>query len=197
MRLSTPRNLPSKMDDTTNEQQGPNKSILCTVLDQGEIALIKVLGKGNFSNSLPLKRFVSHVFSMNSHPRFILDMVECEMMDSTFMGVLAGTCIQQTRNGGGKVIVVNANAHCQRLLKTLGLTHLLEMQTGTPEELQRGEEELKPILESKADKVDQICLTLRAHKDLAAVDPENKIRFQNVIEYLEKSLQEEKKEGDF
>lgn len=174
-----------------NPQVDPSRTILCAVLDEGQIALVRVLGRGNFGNSLPLKKFAGHVSRLSNEQKFIVDLHECETMDSTFMGVLAGICINANQRPGSKVIVLNANDQCQRLLKNLGLTHLLELRAGTTGEVERAEAVLRPVESVEANRVEKICLTLQAHKDLVKVDGKNDIQFQAVIEYLEKSLQAE------
>lgn len=176
----------------TTEQQDPSRSILCAVLDEGKIALVRVLGRGNFSNSMPLKRFASHVMALRATgQKFVVDLHHCETMDSTFMGVMAGVCISLRQKDGGRVILVNVNDHCRRLLKNLGLMHLLEIRDSCDEVFNCSEAEFKSVIGEETDKVDQICLTLQAHKNLIKVDGANEVRFQAVIEYLEKALQDE------
>lgn len=180
-------------DNQKEKEQDASRTILCAVLEEGRIGLVRVLGRGSFSNSLPLKRFSDHFISLRQEgQKFVLDLHECETMDSTFMGVVAGICISLVQQDGGRVVAVNVNDHCQRLLKNLGLTHLLEIRSGGSKDLARGEKKLAPPEENgESDKLRQICLTLEAHKDLIKVDEQNEVRFQAVIEYLEKSLQEE------
>ena len=180
--------------NTTNNGQDPDRSILCAVLDDGEIALARVIGRGNFSNSEPLKRFANHVVKRAAHQKFIVDLHECESMDSTFMGVLAGICIsERDKENGSEVILVNVNDHCHRLLKNLGLMNLLEIRSNGSDDISRAEGELKPAEGRSLDKLEQICLTLAAHKNLIKVDEKNEVRFQAVIEYLEKDLAKNQK----
>jgi anti-anti-sigma factor len=159
------------------------------VLDKGEIALVRVNGRGNFSNSLPLKKFAGSVIDRSREQKFIVDLHECETMDSTFMGVLAGICINQKGKGNSEVILVNVNDHCNRLLKNLGLTHMLQIRKGPATEAQ--DVVFKPAETGNPSRIEQICTTLEAHKDLVKADEQNEVRFQAVIEYLKKSLEEE------
>lgn len=179
------------MSTTTPPQQDPTKSLLCAVIDNGTIALVRVVGRGNFSNAMSLKQFAGHLQKPGKTLRFILDLDECEAMDSTFMGVLACISIIQQKDFGSKLIVVNANDHCRRLLKNLGLTHLVDMRSQPVEEVERAAGEFHPAEQTEVSKLDQICLTLQAHKQLVRIDEQNEVRFQAVIEYLEKSLEEE------
>lgn len=179
------------MTPTAPSAPDPAKSLLCAVLDNGDIALVRVVGRGNFSNSVPFKNFAAKLQATGKDLKFVIDLQNCDSMDSTFMGVLAGICLTQLKGGLNKVIVVNANDHCKRLLKNLGLTHLLELRTGPLAEVERAEDVFAPAKETQANRIDQICMMLEAHKELVRLDSKNEVQFQAVIEYLEKSLQDE------
>ncbi|MGF1572633.1 MAG: STAS domain-containing protein [Sumerlaeia bacterium] len=169
----------------------------CAVLDQEQLAVIKLYGKGNFISSVPLKKFSEYVCKSSVVKDIILDLEDCESMDSTFMGVLASVSIAQIRRGERKLILANANEHCRKLLKTLGIARLLEIHepnstsnsaTAHQISLDKAGEQLEPMHQEKLSHTDQICHTLEAHRTLVRADGENEIRFQSVIHYLEKSL---------
>ncbi|MCC6546747.1 STAS domain-containing protein [Candidatus Sumerlaeota bacterium] len=178
---------------TSSQSLDPSKSLLCAVLDDGRIALVRVIGRGNFCNSVPFKNF-SLKMQESAGTRMIIDLQYCESMDSTFMGVLAGMCLTQMKSNAGRISVVNANEHCRRLLKNLGIIHLLDLRTGDVAEVQRAEDEDKfaPAKCPQGSRVEQICTMLEAHRELVRLDQKNEVQFQAVIEYLEKSLQEER-----
>lgn len=165
---------------------------MCAVMEDGGIALIRVKGRGNFGNAMPLKRFINHFQGMKEEQKYVIDLHECETMDSTFMGVIAGVCITTVQRGKGCVVVVNVNDQCKRLLTNLGLTYMLEMRSGGSKTMERGAAQLEPVESGEVSKLEQVCLTLEAHKDLIKIDEQNEVRFQGVIEYLQKSLDEEK-----
>lgn len=176
------------------ERPHNDQSLLCAVLEPEHLAVVRVVGRGSFSNAMALKRFAQHVREKQESCRYVLDLGRCDSMDSTFMGVVAGLSLDRLEDGTPRVIVFNANEHCRRLLRNLGLTHLLEMRDGKlPPKANHRYEELACQTPGMADKVDQILLTLQAHRDLVKVDEENEVRFQAVIEYLEKSLDHESK----
>ncbi|MCC5874822.1 MAG: hypothetical protein JJU11_01260, partial [Candidatus Sumerlaeia bacterium] len=53
------------------------------------------------------------------------------------------------------------------------------------------EDQLKPTKPDKISQLEQLQMTLKAHRELIKLDEQNELRFQAVIEYLEKSLEEE------
>jgi len=92
---------------------------------------VRVMGRGTFQNSQPLRRFAQEMIERGHHD-FVMDLAECRGMDSTFLGVLAGIGLRLAKNGQtGKVRVINANARNVESLKTLGLDRLLDMVTAT------------------------------------------------------------------
>lgn len=176
---------------TPAEEVDLSRSLQCAVLDGGEIAVVRVLSRGNFNNSMPLKRFAQLVQSEGKVQRFVVDLQFCESMDSTFMGVLAGIAIAMYQKQKAKLVVFGASDHCKRLLKNLGLLPLVELKDGQMTELERSEGSLKSADSAACTRIEQIYLTLNAHKELCRIDSQNEMRFQAVIEYLEKSLNEE------
>ncbi|HBM76524.1 MAG TPA: hypothetical protein DD438_00325, partial [Verrucomicrobiales bacterium] len=58
---------------------------------------------------------------------FVIDLLDCPAMDSTFMGTLAGLAMRLSRIGGGRM---HLNGVCDRnrqSLEDLGLEKLLEI----------------------------------------------------------------------
>jgi len=173
-----------------------DKSILCAVLDDGRTAIVRVVGRGNFMNSVSLKKFADHLAARGKPARFVLDLAQCETMDSTFMGILASVSIAQERGGRERVTVANPNEHVMKLLKTLGLMRLLDVREPgrdtVAELMDRARETMAPVDASEVSHSEQISHTLSAHKALVPLNDGNEERFQSVIHYLEKSLEGER-----
>ena len=158
------------------------------------MALIRVEGRGTFQNSVALHQFGEHLQQPGVSPRFVVDLDHCPTMDSTFMGTLARIALHQSSTGNGRLIVCNANEQNKRLLKTLGLTHLLDVRQQTPEKLEKAEAELRPAQVAEVGRLDRVILMITAHEQLVDLDTQNEVRFQNVLKYLRQSLQEEQQE---
>src|SRR5688500_19383887 len=54
-----------------------------------QLVCVKVAGRANFSGSVDFKTLVTSLWDKGYH-HFVLDLSECLLMDSTFLGVLAG-----------------------------------------------------------------------------------------------------------
>lgn len=183
------------IEQQTTHAEAPavQDAILFARLAEGIVA-IQVLGRGSFQNSVEVKSVADAMFERNCEykPRFVFDMVFCSTMDSTFMGVMASIGLRQLRESSEQMIVLNANAQVAKLLDTLGLVHFIDVRKAP-----QGEREVLNCSYKKVDtegvsRKDRIVHMIEAHKNLCEADPENNIRFESVLKYLEQSLTEEK-----
>jgi len=157
------------------------------------IVVIRVTGRGSFHNSMEVRKLADAMTRGDGagDTRFILDLEECVTMDSTFMGVLASIGLNQLKNVGEKLAVINVNPQNMRLLKTLGLTQFMtvrETQAGTP---QVSDDEFQCLIQEDASRTDRIIHMIEAHRDLCEADPSNNMRFESVLKYLNDSLKRE------
>jgi hypothetical protein len=124
---------------------------------------------------------------------FVVDLERCPMMDSTFLGMLTGAALNLREAGGGTLSVLNANQRNLQLLTSLGLDHILDLdQDGHlwTEERRQACEALQHCGETNECKEAQTEHVLAAHLALAGVSDANECRFHDVIEFLEKELEE-------
>jgi len=152
-----------------------------------KVVWLKVEGKGSFQNSQGMKDFAREMMN-RGHREFVLDLKNCPVMDSTFMGTLAGMGLRLRELGQGNLHVINANERNTDLLQNLGLDHLFLINTANVEQnLHPGGVE---TLETNALSKDNTAETmLAAHEALVAASPENEARFKDVLEYLKIDLQ--------
>ena len=142
---------------------------------------MKVDGRGTFENSQCVKEFVGRMIAKGSQ-EFVLDLGACELMDSTFMGMLTSVAFQLREVQSGQLRVVRANERNFSLLESLGLDHLFEVE---PEPAASAPSALKV-----ATPEEQKTAILIAHEALVEADPRNAVRFHDVIEYLRQEISE-------
>lgn len=156
-----------------------------------DIVVIRLKGRADFNKAPILKQLCDHLADTKPDTKFILDLEECETMDSSFLGVLASIGVKQTRSGNQKAIVVNANKHTKNLIETLGLKYILDLRQTLPE-VDLGKIEFQDKEQEEISKVEQIAIMIEAHKELVELNPESGVKFKDVIEFLTESLEEEK-----
>src|SRR3954471_23653084 len=96
-------------------------------------AFVQIAGRANFTSSVDFKALLDQLLQ-KGYTRFILDLTECVLMDSTFLGVLAGLGMKFSapKNGDPAITLelLNANARITDLLENLGVQHLFKMVCG-------------------------------------------------------------------
>lgn len=120
---------------------------------------------------------------------FVVDLNGCPVMDSTFMGTLAGIALRLREFGNGSLLVRNANERNADLLQNLGLNNLFEVESkgsGLAPESMVGTAPLEA--DHPTDRLDQAECMIEAHEALVDADPENLARFKDVLEYLKQDL---------
>jgi anti-anti-sigma regulatory factor len=151
-----------------------------------KIVWIKVEGKGSFLNSAGVKEFAKEMVN-RGHREFVVDLRNCPVMDSTFMGTLAMIALRLREIGHGSLHVVNLNERNHDLLSNLGLDQLFSMDAC-------GVKENGPAIRNTlpaggaADHSAHAETMIEAHEALIEADPENLTKFKDVLEYLKQDL---------
>jgi anti-sigma B factor antagonist len=157
----------------------------------GPTVWVKVEGKGSFLNSGNLKEFAREMLD-RGYREFIIDLADCAMMDSTFMGTMASVALRLKELGRGHLHVVHCRNRSRELLSGLGLDQIFDIHTNgstAPEcdTLERGSRD-----QSRDNKKQEQAQTmLEAHEALCEAAPENLFRFKDVLDYLKQDLHHE------
>lgn len=154
-----------------------------------KIVCIKIAGRASFQGSVDFKTLVLSMWQ-KGYTRFVLEVSGCQLMDSTFLGVLAGLGLRFARepNGFGPstIELLNPSPRVIELLDTLGILHLFKVLHGSPRETQG----LAPLERDAAasDRKETTRTCLEAHKLLMEINPENVAKFKDVTRFLEEDL---------
>jgi anti-sigma B factor antagonist len=149
---------------------------------------VKIKGRANFSFSPDFKMLLAELIH-KGYKHFIIDLSECVLMDSTFLGILAQFGLKLNPTGADVkpgIELLNCNTRVTELLENLGVLHLFktgagaltlpgDVKTCTPEPIHPTHEQIT-----------RTCL--EAHQTLMAVNPENVARFKDVTQFLAEDL---------
>jgi anti-anti-sigma regulatory factor len=159
-----------------------------SVLVGKNFACVKIAGRANFTFSPDFKTLLEEL-TQKGYAHFIIDLSECILMDSTFLGILSGFGLKlNPANAPEKcgIELLNPNARVAELLENLGVLHLFKITTGAlalPDDVKTSTpESVNPTHEQ----VTRTCL--EAHKALMALNPENAARFKDVAQFLAEDL---------
>lgn len=159
----------------------------------GPTVWVRVAGRGSFLNSGSLKEFAREIVN-RGYREFVFDLEECVMMDSTFMGTMAGMALRLKELGQGRVHVIHCGERSRDLLSGLGLDQIFDLQANgaeAPKCEALTQTNGDPVDKSTAAKREQAGTMLEAHEALCEAAPENLTRFKDVLEYLKQDLQHE------
>jgi hypothetical protein len=109
-------------------------------------------------------------------------------MDSTFLGILAGTALElRKKDPPGELRLCRLGERNHELILNLGLQNLLNISDGDIEENAAAFDPLEDKEVTDAKKV------LQAHEHLADADEGNQTKFQDVIAFLRNQVESEEK----
>jgi anti-sigma B factor antagonist len=148
--------------------------------------VVRIEGRASFMNSGGLKDFFTEMIRQGK-TRFVVDFKQCASMDSTFLGVLAGTAIELRRiTPPGSLTFVRVGERNLELIRNLGLHRLATVDTGghAPE----AGSGAQPLTEEVRGEIESARLVLEAHENLIATDPDNAAKFQDVLAFLRNQL---------
>jgi anti-sigma B factor antagonist len=151
----------------------------------GEAVWVKVEGRGTFLNSGDFKQFTREMVN-RGYRDFIIDLERCAMMDSTFMGTMAGVALRLKELGQGHLHVVHCGERSRELLTGLGLDQLFDIHSNGTAAPQCG-----LLDETRDSKQETTRDMLAAHEALCQAAPENFSKFKDVLEFLKQDLHEE------
>jgi anti-anti-sigma factor len=158
---------------------------MVAVYDQ--VVCVKIYGRADFTSSLDLKKLINELWERGYH-RFVFELAECMMMDSTFLGVLSGIGLKfcATSNGSSSALeLINPNPRIAEVLENLGVAHLFVIRQSTEPVADRFQPLTRAPGTTQAD-VTRTCL--EAHETLMKIKPENVRKFKDVAQFLAEDL---------
>jgi anti-sigma B factor antagonist len=160
-----------------------------SVCVRDHVACVRIAGRANFTSSVDFKKVLQQL-QQDGCTEIVLDLTECSLMDSTFLGVLAGAgmkCDSARREGNRCVIeLFHPTERILELLDNLGVLSLFTILQEAP---QLGA--FQRIDECPATRLELNRTCLEAHKTLMNTSPDNERRFKDATEFFEKNLRKE------
>ena len=159
------------------------EDLTITAMDNGY--LIAVSGRANFDYAVPLRELAEKLVPGNW---LQFDMEYCETMDSTFMGVLTMLAMK-LRKSGSKVMLINASAQLNKLLRDLGVAKLFNFVAGDDKNAVKSGDAQEVPISGKASLLATAQTVVDAHKSLVEADRSNLEKFDKVIEFAEQDVE--------
>ncbi len=154
---------------------------------EADTVYIRATGHITANSCSQLKDRVFEDFDSDAAPQNIfIDLSQCEYMDSTFMGLIAGFNKRLLRQGKGPLTLYKVNETCQKLLKTMGIANLVTISEDLPQfpammETMNASEDASPEF------------ILDSHNNLIELSEENEKRFATLRSILQNTINEQDK----
>ena len=165
----------------------PGGTLMVAIFDQA--VWIKISGRANLTSSLDLRNLVTELWQ-RGYRRFIFELCDCIIMDSTFLGVLAGIGLKfadaNERGETSSVEITNPNPRMTDILENLGVAHLFNVITAGNPEAEKFE-----LLSRNGEGASRVEVTrncLEAHQILMNLNPANVSKFKDVTQFLAEDL---------
>ena len=162
---------------------------------EGDRVWVKLAGRANCMVGADFLALVQG-FREHGFKRFCLDLRDCIVMDSSFLGTLAwleqdlGT--ERLTAGAYAVRLVHPNARVTDLIQSLGLDEFFSMEV-QPTEFP---DQWIPIPPTSARNSNATCsqISLDAHEVIVRLNPANETKFRDVMEFLKEELERHKRQ---
>jgi anti-anti-sigma regulatory factor len=152
----------------------------------GERAVyVRVHGIATMSNCLCLRTFIEELLA-GGRSFIIVDLADCEGMDSTFMGVLAEAATYDQNGKTPGIAAVNVSEPLLRLLKNVGLTELIFVES---EPFEAPRLEFVRLDEQRGEKERLACVHA-AHEHLMKLNDRNEEIFRPFVAALEREMKQ-------
>jgi anti-anti-sigma regulatory factor len=159
------------------------------VLAGKRFACIKIVGRANFTLSIDFKALLV-ALRQKGYNYFVIELSECLLMDSTFLGVLAGFGLKMSQLEGNSppcpVELRNPNTRVSELIENVGVLHLFKVTQGPLSAPEAVETCATESPHPSREEITRACL--EAHQTLMEINPENVTRFKEVARFLAEDL---------
>lgn len=151
---------------------------------QDDTACIRPLGRANFETAASFNAAFEALRGRGIR-RFIVDLAECTQMDSTFLGILAGSAIKLGGRAGNPATIhlCRPSERILKLLGDLGVDRLFTISTGEPMP-----SDFRDAPAADATPTTIAKTSIEAHETLMSLSQDNRLKFKDVVTFLKEDL---------
>jgi anti-sigma B factor antagonist len=155
------------------------------VAPSGSSAIVKMAGKIESEDGPSAFTFMTEVI-LDDYNRVLLDLSECENMDSTFMGMLLLVQEKYVRDDAD-FCLINVSKQSMEALKLLGIPKMVPIKKLALEESPEWAEIDLTAFRREEDRMEIVKM---AHQALAAANQQNAKRFGSFLRLLKAEMSE-------
>lgn len=152
---------------------------VCQTFDS---VIIQIKGKANYQNASLLSKFLEKTLYHN-FKKYCISFYECIEIDSTCLGILAGLLLKLQKING-VCLFCGLKERQLESIRLLGLDQFAQIVN----DIEINNNDVKKCFLECENSIFNPNLILEAHKFLMELNARNKIRFQDVVHFLEKDI---------
>jgi anti-sigma B factor antagonist len=176
---------------------GQSTNLLVAVAESERTVFVRISGRATCETSKNLKDLLTQL-TQCGYQKFVLDLTDCLIMDSTILGLVAGFGVKLARSAGvneaGRVRLLNPNQRVTDLFDNLGVTQFFDVLRGVS--LQAGQYVPVSAPAAPATREEIAQTSLDAHQFLMEINPANIPKFKDVAQFLAEDLARMRKPKD-
>ncbi len=157
---------------------------------QNNTYFIKLSGNLRYTISMGFKSFINQLMQQDDYDNLLVDLCETNFIDSTNLGLIAQLANHMLYKFSHKLTIISTNENITELLRNLGFQEIAYIV----EKPHKIEQSLAEIPTQEKVNIDMVKMLLEAHQQLMEMNQQNKLKFKNVVEMLQK--RQRRTEGD-
>jgi anti-anti-sigma regulatory factor len=158
------------------------------VAEEAPVAFVKIAGRAVAACTPGFVKLVNTLVARGIH-RFVIELSECVIMDSTFSGQLARLALEargSIASGEKRFLLVNPNPQVIEVLDNIFVLDLFDIVHDSS--LMAPLDAARPADLTPASKREVSACCLEAHRLLRTLNPANSDKFKDVVRFLEEDL---------
>lgn len=164
--------------------EGAATSLSVCVRDH--VACVRITGQAKFTSATDFKNLLAQL-QKDGCTEIILDLTECSLMDSTFLGVMTAAARRfEAARREGRPCVLGLYHPTERVMESLENLDVLRLFTVLNDRPQLGAFQRVEQGNTTRGEMNRTCF--EAHETLMKTNPENERRFRDAAEFFRKNL---------
>lgn len=145
--------------------------------------VLKLVGDVRVNLCTTIDDYFSQMFDDAALISVMVDLCEAEGIDSTTLGLLAKLALRYQKTFGRKPLLYSCKPGINRLLQSMAFGKIFEIR----EELCEETEDVRELPAHSAEEAAVLRKVIEAHRVLMGMSAENRARFRDLMDVLEKS----------
>jgi anti-anti-sigma regulatory factor len=142
---------------------------------------IKLVGAVRHPLGPALNALLDRAFAAPDSSRFVIDVAEAEMIDSTCLGILTRIATHTAATAGTRPVIITGGGAITKVLLVVCFDRLFDLVESADDT--HGQLQAAPAI--ALDRDEMLALLLDAHRRLCAIDDRTHAVFRDVVEALE------------